>query len=143
LHYLAYRPRSEAEIRSYLLRRGYPPDVSDHVLEKLRSSRYVDDGSFARNWALTKAQSRGYGPRKIEQELRTKGILPSVIRQVIQETLDHCDEKTQAKKLLAKRFHRENFRDLKTLRRAIAFLQHRGYSDDVISDLLRDANGEE
>jgi regulatory protein len=112
------------------------------VLEKLRSLNYVDDGSFARNWALAKAQSRGYGPRRIEQELRTKGIVPSVIRQVIQETLDHCDEKTQAKKLLTKRFHSEDFRDLKTLRRAVAFLQRRGYSNEVISNLLRCPNEE-
>jgi SOS response regulatory protein OraA/RecX len=104
---------------------------------------YVDDGSFARNWALAKAQSRGYGPKRIEQELTTKGIVPSVIREVIRETLDHCDEKTQAKKFLANRFRREDLRDPKTLRRAIAFLQHRGYSDQVISDLLRAANGEE
>jgi regulatory protein len=142
LHYLGYRPRSEAEIRSYLLRRGYPPAVSDRVLEKLRSLNYVDDGSFARNWALAKAQSRGYGPRRIEQELTTKGIVPSVIREVIQETLDHCDEKTQAKKLLAKRFHSEDFRDLKTLRRAAVFLQRRGYSSEVISDLLQCPNEE-
>jgi regulatory protein len=142
LHYLAYRPRSEAEIRSYLLRRGYQPDVSDRVLEKLRSLNYVDDGSFARNWALAKAQSRGYGPKRIEQELTTKGIVPSVIRQVIQETLDHCDEKTQAKKLLAKRFHSADFRDLKTLRRAAVFLQRRGYSSEVISDLLQCPNEE-
>jgi regulatory protein len=142
LHYLAYRPRSEAEIRSYLLRRGYQADVSDSVLEKLRSLNYVDDGSFARNWALAKAQSRGYGPKRIEQELTTKGIVPSVIREVIRETLDHCDEKTQAKKLLAKRFHSENFRDLKTLRRAAVFLQRRGYSSEVISDLLQCPNEE-
>ena len=142
LRYLGYRPRSEAEIRSYLRRRGYPPGVSDQVLEKLRSLNYVDDGSFARNWALTKAQSQGYGPRRIEQELRTKGIVPSLIREVIRETLDQCDEKTQAKKLLAKRFNSENIRDLKTLRRAAAFLQRRGYSNQVISDLLRCPNEE-
>ena len=143
MRYLGYRPRSEAEIRSYLRRQGYLPAVSDHVLEKLRSLNYVDDQSFARNWALAKAQSRGYGPRRIEQELRSKGIVPSVIREVIRETLDCCDEKTQAKRLLAKRFHSENFRDLKTLRRAIAFLEHRGYSSAVISDLLRYPNDEE
>ena len=140
MHYLAYRPRSEAEIHSYLLRRGYPSHVSGRVLEKLRSLNYLDDRSFARHWALTIARSRGYGPKRIEQELTTKGIVPSVIREVIRETLDHCDEKTQAKKLLAKRFHSENFRDLKTLRRAAVFLQRRGYSSEVISDLLQYPN---
>jgi len=143
LHYLGYRPRSEAEIRGYLLRRGHPRAVSDRVLEKLRSLNYVDDGSFARDWALTKAQSRGYGPGRIEQELRAKGIAPSVIRQVIQETVAHCDERTRAKQLLAKRFRSEDFRDPKTLRRAIAFLRYRGYRDEVISDLLHGAHGEE
>jgi regulatory protein len=142
LRYLGYRPRSEAEIRTYLGRRGYLPAVSNRVLEKLRSLNYVDDESFARNWALTKAQSQGYGPRRIEQELRAKGIVPSLIREVIRETLDHCDEKTQAKRLLAKRFHSESLGDVKTLRRAVAFLQRRGYSSQVISDLLRCPNEE-
>jgi regulatory protein len=113
------------------------------VLEKLRSLNYVDDESFARNWALAKAQSRGYGPRRIEQELRIKGIVQSVIREAIRETLDHCDEKTQAKRLLAKRFRSENIRDLKTSRRAAAFLQRCGYSSEVISDLLRYPNEQE
>ena len=143
LRYLGYRPRSEAEIRGYLRRQGYLTAVGDHVIEKLRSLNYVDDQSFARDWALAKAESRGYGPSRIEQELRTKGIAPSMIREVIRETLDACDEKTQAERLLAKRFHSQDFRDLKTLRRAIAFLQRRGYSSAVISDLLRYPNEEE
>jgi regulatory protein len=113
------------------------------VLGKLRSLNYVDDASFARNWARSRAQSRGYGPQRIEQELRTKGIVQSVIREVIRETLADCDEKTQAKRLLAKRFRSKNIRDLRTLRRAVGFLQRRGYSSAVIADLLRAPNEEE
>jgi len=122
---------------------GYPSIVSDHVIEKLRSLNYVNDESFARDWALSRAQSHGYGPRRIEQELKTKGIVQSVIREVIRETLDQCDETTQAKRLLAKQFHSENFREPRTLRRAVAFLQRRGYSSQVISDLLQISNQEE
>jgi regulatory protein len=107
------------------------------VIEKLRSLNYINDESFARNWALSKAQNRGYGPRRIEQELRTKGIGQSVIREVIRETLGQYDEMTQARRLLTKRFRGENFRDRQTQRRAAAFLQRRGYSNRVISDLLR------
>ena len=137
LRYLGYRPRSEAEIRSYLRRWAYSPVVSDQVIEKLRSLNYINDESFARNWALSKARNRGYGPRRIEQELRTKGIVQSVIREVIRETLGQYDEMTQARRLLTKRFRGENFRDGRTQRRAAAFLQRRGYSNRVISDLLR------
>lgn len=105
--------------------------------------KYVNDESFARDWALSRAQGRGFGPRRIEQELRTKGIVQSVIREVIRATLEQCDERTQAKQLLAKRFRGENFRESRTLRRAAAFLQRRGYSGQVISDLLRIADPEE
>ena len=122
---------------------GYLSIVSDHVIEKLRSLNYVNDESFARDWALSRAQSHGYGPRRIEQELRNKGIVQSVIREVIRETLDQCDETTQAKRLLAKRFHSENLREPRTLRRALAFLQRRGYSSRVIADLLRISDQEE
>ena len=122
---------------------GYPSFVSDHVIEKLRSLNYVNDESFARDWALSRVQSHGYGPRRIEQELRNKGIVQSVIREVIRETLDQCDETTQAKRVLAKQFHSENFREPRTLRRAVAFLQRRGYSSQVISDLLQISNQEE
>ena len=87
---------------------GYPSIVSDHVIEKLRSLNYVNDESFARDWALSRAQSHGYGPRRIEQELRTKGIVQAVISEVIRETLDQCDEKTQAKRLLTKQFLKEH-----------------------------------
>ena len=113
------------------------------MIEKLRTLNYVNDESFARNWALSRAQSHGYGPRRIEQELRNKGIVQSVIREVIRETLDQCDETTQAKRLLAKQFHSENFREPRILRRAVAFLQRRGYSSQVISDLLQISNQEE
>lgn len=113
------------------------------MIEKLRSLNYVNDESFARDWALSRAQGHGYGPRRIEQELRNKGIVQSVIREVIRETLDQCDETTQARQILAKRFHSENFREPRTLRRALAFLQRRGYSSRVISDLLQIPNQEE
>ena len=113
------------------------------MIEKLRSLNYVNDESFARDWALSRAQSHGYGPHRIEQELKTKGIVQSVIREVIRETLDQCDEKTQARRLLAKQFHSENLREPRTLRRAVAFLQRRGYSSQVIADLLRISDQEE
>jgi SOS response regulatory protein OraA/RecX len=60
-----------------------------------------------------------------------------VIREVIRATLDQCDEKTQAKRLLSKTFRGESFRDPRALRRAAAFLQRRGYSSQVIAELLQ------
>lgn len=92
---------------------------------------------MARNWAQGRAESRGYGPKRIEQELRARGIRESLIRAVVRETFEHPGEKEQAKKLLEKRFKETDLSEPKVLRQAAAFLQRRGYSDKVISDLLR------
>ena len=107
------------------------------MTEKLRSLQYLNDETFARGWALGRAQDRGYGPKRIEQELKSKGIRQSLIRDVLRETFDEVDEAAQAKRLLTKHFKAGDFTEPKTLRRAAAFLQRRGYSSKVVFNLLR------
>jgi regulatory protein len=107
------------------------------VIKKLHSLHYLNDETFARNWSLGRAQDRGYGPRRIEQELRSKGIGESLIREALHETFDQVDENERAKRLLTKHFKGGNFTEPKTLRRAVAFLQRRGYSSKVVFNLLR------
>jgi SOS response regulatory protein OraA/RecX len=53
------------------------------------------------------------------------------------ETFGQGDESAKAKSLLEKKFKSEQFDDRKTLRRAVGFLQRRGYSSKVIFDLLK------
>jgi regulatory protein len=106
-------------------------------LEKLRSLNYLNDETFARNWARSRAETRGYGPRRIEQELRTKGIVEPLIREVLGASFGQVDERKKAKSLLEKRFKSKQFDDPKMLRRAAGFLQRRGYSSKVIGDLLK------
>ncbi|MGE5219788.1 MAG: regulatory protein RecX [Chloroflexota bacterium] len=136
LRYLGYRSRSEVEVRQYLRRRGCQPATADRVIDKLRSFHYLDDDAFARSWALARAQGRGYGPRRIDQELRKKGLSQALIRSALKETFDQVDEAASAKRFLAKRFKGENLREPRTQQRAAAYLQRRGYDSKVIFDLL-------
>ena len=136
LRYLGYRSRSEAEVRRYLTQRGYLPAAIDGALRRLRSWNYLDDEVFARGWALARAQDRGHGPRRIGQELRSKGVSPALIRETLRETFDEVDETAQAKRLLAKRFAAVALKEPKTRAKAAAFLQRRGYSSKVIFNLL-------
>jgi regulatory protein len=106
-------------------------------LEKLCSLNYLNDETFARNWAHSRAETRGYGPNRIEQELKTKGIDQALIRQVVRETFGQVDESARARSLLEKRFKSKQFDDPRMLRRAAGFLQRRGYSRKVIFDLLK------
>ena len=107
------------------------------MIKKLHSLHYLNDETFARSWSLGRAQDRGYGPRRIEQELRSKGIGQSLIRETLRDTFDQVDETERAKRLLTKHFKGGNFTEPKILRRAVAFLQRRGYSSKVVFNLLR------
>jgi regulatory protein len=120
-----------------LRRRGATDTVVDATIEKLRGYNFINDETFARNWALSRAQSQGYGPRRIEQELKTKGVVDSIIRAVVKELFDQEDEEKRARKILEKNFRSGNFQEPRALRRAVAFLQRRGYSSKVIFTLLR------
>jgi len=136
LRYLGYRARSAAEVKIYLRRRGASDTVVDATLEKLRGFNFINDETFARNWALSRAQSQGYGPRKIAQDLRTKGVGDAVIGAVVKEIFDQEDEEKRARKILEKNFPSDILQEPRALRRAVAFLQRRGYSSKVIFTLL-------
>jgi len=137
LRYLSYRPRSELEVKNYLGQKGCGPEVSEAVLAKLRSLHYLDDLSFAQVWARSRLESRGYGPRRVEQELRLRGIDAKVIRETIQQTLHRTSEHESARRILTKRFGGGSLVDAKARRRAVALLQRRGFSSKVIFDLLQ------
>jgi len=111
--------------------------VTDGVIARLRSLNYLDDLSFAQIWARSRLESRGYGPRRVAQELRIKGIAAEVIRQTLQQSLQQTSEQESAKKLLTKRFGGVSLQDIKTQRRAVALLLRRGFSSKVIFDLLK------
>jgi regulatory protein len=134
---LGFRSRSETEVRRYLQQRGFSTTALEPAIRRLLSLNYLNDDVFARNWALARAQSHGYGPLKIDYELRTKGIAPPVIRDTLRETFNQVDEAAQARRLLTKHFKGERLTETRIARRAAAFLQRRGYSGKVIFDLLR------
>jgi SOS response regulatory protein OraA/RecX len=69
--------------------------------------------------------------------LRTKGLGQALIRDALRETFDQVDETSRAKQLLDKHFKGRDLTEPKILRRAVAFLQRRGYSSEVVFNLLR------
>ncbi|HEX6175155.1 MAG TPA: regulatory protein RecX [Candidatus Binatia bacterium] len=135
--YLSYRARSEAELLTHLCRKGYSAAACQKALEKLRTLNYINDESFARSWVWSRVAGRNYGPRRIEQELRAKGVEQPLIRDVIGAIFACGDEEKNAKSLLEKRFKGVDLGDPKVLRRASAFLARRGYSSEVIFSLMR------
>ncbi len=96
---LAYRPRSEGEMRQRLARGGAPPAVVDETIARLRDLSLVDDEAFARSWVESRDQTSPRGRRLLASELRAKGLA----RQTVKESLAGLDEEDAAYRAGARR----------------------------------------
>jgi regulatory protein len=142
LVFLAYRPRSEREVRDRLRRSGYDPSVIDQVITRLHDWRYLDDTDFARRWVENRATHRPRGTRLLQQELRQKGIDRETAREVIAEA--ELDEAADAEALARRRLPAYAGDDPASIRRRLgAYLARRGYGYDVIRIALERAMGED
>lgn len=128
--------RSGAEVRNYLRRLGASDAIIEATLKRLHRLNYIDDRAFALNWALSRAQNQGFGPWRLNRELKRKGVVDAIIRPVIDEIFAQESAESRARKTLQKRFANEDLQEPRTLRRAVGFLQRRGYSSQVIFALL-------
>lgn len=141
LHFLAYRARSEQEVRDRLKRGGFSPEAIDATIARLNEWRYLDDADFARRWVESRARGKPRGQRLLRQELRQKGIDAETSRHVIAEA--DLDEVSAATDLARKRLHTMASEDPVAIRRKIgAYLARRGYGFDVVRKALEQATGE-
>ncbi len=137
LKFLGYSARTEKQVKIKLTQLGFSTNTIEATLERLRSLNLLNDETFARDWALTRAANHGYGLKRIERDLRLKGIAESLIGTILQETFANQDERERARALLEKKFKDQDLSDLKVLRRASDYLHRRGYSESIILELIK------
>ncbi len=74
LRLLAYRPRSESELRERLARRGLPAPVIDDTVARVREQGLLDDAAFAAYWVESRSRMRPRSRRLLARELSAKGV---------------------------------------------------------------------
>ena len=151
LEYTMIRPHSEREVRDYLwrktrdtkvrskktgellTRKGVSEKIANRVLERLVGKGYVDDEKFARFWVENRNQRKGISHRKLEAELRAKGVQDDIVQETMQKY--PRDEKGELLKIIekkSKKYDDEN--------KLIAYLARQGFSYDDIKDALAEAD---
>ena len=135
---LTYRPRSRKELEQKLRDREYSPAVIASVLEHCVRLGYLNDRTFAEQWARSRIMLRMFGRRRIEQELRYKGIDREIVREVLAEAFGEGQEIETAKLAAKKKNQAMKSVDRETGRRRLAgFLERKGFSSEVIRMVLR------
>ena len=89
---LARKSWSARELIGRLKRRGASDEIARAVVAELASRGYVDDASFARFWAESRARGRRVGSRRLRQELLQKGIPRDVAAAAVAAAFEEAPE---------------------------------------------------
>lgn len=144
LEYCLMRPHSASEVRDYLYRKtmstrsrvgdirpGVSAEITTRVFDRLVEKGYVDDTKFARYWVENRSLAKGSSLRKIESELRTKGVDSAVIQQSLSQTERNNIE--ELRKIISKK--RARYPDEQKF---MMYLAHQGFSYDDIKQVLNE-----
>ena len=136
LNSLNVRERTGYELRQFLERRSFEPDVIDDVLKALREEGLVDDAGYARRFAEDRRLLDQWGNERIARDLIRRGI----DRELVDEALaghDRRDEIGVAVELLDRRFPLP-FDSDRERDKAWRMLVRRGYEPELAYDAIRE-----
>lgn len=133
---LKYRLRSENEIRLRLKKKKFSDQVIEEVAAFLKEKKFIDDSVFAKAWIESHVK-RPLGLRRIEQELKLKGVGKDIISAEVNRIKKDYTEADAVKEVVEARLKRLRGLEPKLAKRRIyAYLLRRGFSPDVVYDVI-------
>ena len=126
---------TEAQVEQKLLSAGYPAEAVARVMEVLTRYDFVSDERFAERYVS--GRSSRYGRSRILRELRQKGVSEDTAKEALDD-LPQEDEREAALRQARKLCARRDLSDPDERRKTAAALARRGFSWDIVSDVLRE-----
>lgn len=142
LRYLERKPRTAQEMARRLREKEIGETIIAEVLQRLQQERFIDDPLYAKQWAEQRIMNQRKGKLWIRQELREKGIDKSLIS----EALEHISPEEELESALQTGRKKWNMirGDIHDKRRKTgAFLMRRGFSGDLVRQVLNTLRREE
>jgi len=136
---LKFRPRSENEIRQRLKKKKFDADIIESTLSFLKDKGFIDDICFAKTWIESRIK-KPLGIRRLKAELSIKGINKAIIDTQINEIKKSYCEEDIVGGIAKDRLNRlKDIDPQKAKKRVYAYLLRRGFSPEVVIDVLAQA----
>ena len=141
LRLIERRRRTRSDLARRLREKGYLEPVVGQVLDRLAGVGLVDDAEYARAFLAERWGRRAAGWRRLEQELRRRGIAADDIAQARARFTDEqggADEVRLARRVVSQAERRYAGLEPRVRRqRLYALLARRGFDGDTIEQALR------
>jgi regulatory protein len=145
LAYPSTRARTRREVATRLHDGGIPEDVADEVLDWLAARGLLDDAAYAGQYAESRRLGQGYGPERVRQELRRRGVDAETARAAVEERYDEDETLAMARAQAERRWPglaREPD-PRKRRKKLFDFLVRRGFSFDTARRAVEAVSGED
>lgn len=142
LRLLTARDYTEARLKEKLRGREFAEADIEGALLRMTSEGWLDDRRFAERFVESALTSgRYYGPR-LRQEMRRRGLSPELVSDVLGRIMPQRDEFQDVRAVFERRFSGFSFASAsdKEKRRALGFLQRRGFGFSASMQILKGAD---
>ena len=139
--YCAQAERSPSDLRRRMQRLELEEELQAELLTRLEAEGFVSGERFARAFVHDKHRFNGWGPRRLEHELRRHGIASSVIAAALEELEEETsaeDEEPRVLQLLRakQRSLPAGLERRKAYDRLMRFGLYRGYDYDEVREAI-------
>lgn len=130
--YISSTLKTTQQIRDYLRKKDYNPQVVDYVINKMIEYKYLDDEAYAKAYIST--YSSKFGKMKLISQLKSRGVRESIIDSVFADEIKMEDSimKVAEKYLKNKEIKPDTYMKLSR------FLYGRGYEFDDINSCINE-----
>lgn len=129
---ISIRPRSVAEVKRHLDRKGYDEQLIETAVAQLTAVDLLNDESFARYWVEQRETFKPRSQLAISQELYQKGVS----RSIIEQALSDVDETAAARRAAVKKARLwADFPEKEFQIKLGRFLQARGFNYEIINQI--------
>ncbi len=136
LYLLEYRDHTKKELTEKIARTAASREAAEAAVDRMEELGLIDDDSYGRRYARELFVRKKYGPLRVRQELRQKGIDPELISELLEE-YDDPEAFTERIGEILEREYCGWREDEKVKRRAFSALQRMGYSYEHIREGMR------
>ena len=136
-YYCSYQDRCYKEVIAKLKTLGMFQTAIDHILDHLVAHDFLNEERFAKSFARGKHRIKGWGRRRIEQELKFREISAFNIKMALKEIEEEYLSNSYS--LADIKWQTINEKSLQNKKRKwVDFLMRRGYESHLIYDYLKE-----
>lgn len=133
VNFIAYRPRTEREVRQRLKKAGADEETIISVVERLKGAGLLDDEAFGKAWVESRLRSNPRSRRMLAWELRQKGVG----NEEVEAALEGVNDEEAAMRAAKKRWPRvQSLEPRERKRKLMEFLARNGFDYQTIEFVI-------